>query len=88
MVFAFKMGPYVTDPDSVACKPAYGGSVYLYYSLDGGSSWDTLAILKTYLYRNQEFTEVPQRPLLTWRMALYAHDQGPENIAVTDGSPT
>lgn len=56
--FLLKMGPYVVDPSSVVCKPAYGGNVYLYYSLDSGDTWETLVILETFSYRGEEFTEV------------------------------
>lgn len=58
LVFLLKMGPYVVDPSTVVCKPAYGGNIYLYYSLDGGDVWETLTILETFAYRNEEFTEV------------------------------
>lgn len=54
-----KMGPSVADPSIALCKPAYGGNVYLYYSLDGGSTWETLKILETFSYRQEAFTEVP-----------------------------
>lgn len=53
-----KMGPSVPDASTAACKPAYGGNVYLYYSLDGGGTWETLSILETFSYRTEEFTEV------------------------------
>ena len=53
-----KMGPSATDPSTVLCKPALGGNVYLYYSLDGGSTWETLKILETFSYREEAFTEV------------------------------
>lgn len=53
-----KMGPSVADSSAVLCKPAYGGNVYLYYSLDGGAVWETLTILETFAYRTEEFTEV------------------------------
>lgn len=53
-----KMGPSVADPSTVLCKPAYGGNVYLYYSLDGGGAWETLTILETFSYRTEAFTEV------------------------------
>lgn len=57
-----KMGPSVADPSTVLCKPAYGGNVYLYYSLDGGSTWETLKILETFSYRKEAFTEVGTVP--------------------------
>lgn len=53
-----KMGPTVPDASVVLCKPAYGGNVYLYYSLDEGGSWETLEILETFSFRNENFTEV------------------------------
>lgn len=53
-----KMGPSVADSSTVLCKPAYGGNVYLYYSLDGGGTWETLKILETFSYRQEAFTEV------------------------------
>lgn len=53
-----KMGPTVPDASDVLCKPAYGGNVYLYYSLDGGGVWETLSILETFSYRTETFTEV------------------------------
>lgn len=63
-MFLFKMGPYVLDPSSVACKPAYGGNVHLYYSLDTGTKWKVLTILDTASYRTSDFTEV--------RVSMYA----------------
>lgn len=53
-----KMGPYVLDSSAAVCKPAYGGNVYLYYSLDSGETWETLTILETFTYRLEEFTQV------------------------------
>ncbi|CAM9440901.1 unnamed protein product [Hapterophycus canaliculatus] len=58
LMFLMKMGPSVPDAATAACKPAYGGNVYLYYSLDGGGAWETLSILETFSYRMEEFTEV------------------------------
>ncbi|CAM9143952.1 unnamed protein product [Pylaiella littoralis] len=58
LVFLMKMGPSVADSSTALCKPAYGGNVYLYYSLDGGTVWETLTILETFAYRAEEFTEV------------------------------
>lgn len=58
VLFLMKMGPAVSDASTVLCKPAYGGNVYLYYSLDGGDVWETLSILETFSYRTEEFTEV------------------------------
>ena len=52
------MGPSVADASSVLCKPAYGGNVYIYYSLDSGETWETLTILETFAYRKEDFTEV------------------------------
>lgn len=52
------MGPYVLDASTVDCKPAYGGNVYLYFSLDSGDTWEELTILETYNYRTEDFTEV------------------------------
>lgn len=57
-MFLMKMGPTVPDPSAVLCKPAYGGNVYLYYSLDGGGVWETLSILETFSFRKETFTEV------------------------------
>lgn len=56
--FLMKMGPSVADASTVLCKPAYGGNVYLYYSMDGGSTWETLKVLETFSYRQEAFTEV------------------------------
>lgn len=53
-----KMGPSTADASAALCKPAYGGNVYLYYSLDGGAAWDTLTTLETFSYRAEDFTEV------------------------------
>eukprot|EP00904_Undaria_pinnatifida_P000099 jgi/Undpi1/1008/HiC_scaffold_10.g04472.m1 len=58
LVFLIKMGPPVADASTVLCKPAYGGNVYIYYSLDGGDTWETLTILETFAYRKEDFTEV------------------------------
>ena len=58
LVFLMKMGPTVPDASTVLCKPAYGGNVYLYYSLDRGGSWETLKILETFSFRAETFTEV------------------------------
>ncbi|CAN0429515.1 unnamed protein product, partial [Ectocarpus sp. 12 AP-2014] len=58
VLFLMKMGPTVPDASAVLCKPAYGGNVYLYYSLDGGGVWETLSILETFAYRKETFTEV------------------------------
>ncbi|CAM9373083.1 unnamed protein product, partial [Scytosiphon promiscuus] len=58
LLFLMKMGPSVPDATTAVCKPAYGGNVYLYYSLDGGGAWETLSILETFSYRTEEFTEV------------------------------
>lgn len=58
IIFLLKMGPYVLDPSTVVCKPAYGGNVYLYYSLDSGDTWETLTILETFAYRTEDFNEV------------------------------
>lgn len=58
LVFLIKMGPFVLDSSTVACKPAYGGNVYVYYSLDSGGTWETLTILETFSLRNEKFTEV------------------------------
>ncbi len=65
LVFLMKMGPTVPDASVVLCKPAYGGNVYLYYSLDEGDSWETLEILETFSFRNDNFTEVGGRCALS-----------------------
>ena len=58
LVFLIKMGPPVADASAVLCKPAYGGNVYIYYSLDSGDTGETLTILETFSYRKEDFTEV------------------------------
>lgn len=58
VVFFLKMGPSAQDPATAVCKPAYGGNVYLYYSVDQGETWEILSILETFVYRKEEFTQV------------------------------
>ncbi|KAG5187103.1 hypothetical protein JKP88DRAFT_260321 [Tribonema minus] len=40
--FWFKMGPPTDDPLAAACKPAYGGNVYIYFSTEGENFQDLL----------------------------------------------
>lgn len=66
------MGPSVADSSTVLCKPAYGGNVYLYYSVDGGAVWETLTILETFAFRAEEFTEVTHGTLLSLHLSYGA----------------
>lgn len=68
LLFLMKMGPSTSDSSTAVCKPAYGGNVYLYYSLDGGGAWETLFILETFSYRMEDFTQVRHR----WVTSRYA----------------
>ncbi|CAN0188124.1 unnamed protein product, partial [Phaeothamnion confervicola] len=44
--------------DAATCRPAYGGSVHLSYSADGGGNWTELTTLQTFLYRGNDFSAV------------------------------
>lgn len=60
--FSLIMGPLRYDPNVPAstCKPAYDGNLLLDFSIDGGRTWDTIAIYTPYNYRGYDYSSVRQ----------------------------
>ena len=58
--FHLKFAPVVDNEDAVQCKTAFGGHMYLQYSIDLGDTWVKFGSYIVHNYRHQHFTAVEE----------------------------